>query len=137
MKLLTMHCFLHCPRFKLVWFHFLPLLTSLLTSPFRPNCAFVFSYEFPTPHAKNLRLILYLIKSILYGVWKFRNKAVFHNGRENSTAIIKYITASVKGRILMDKHRFSPRISFAPCGSILQFAISEIMIIFFSFSSCL
>ena len=102
------HCFLHCPRVKLVWFHFLPLLTSLLTSPFRPKCAFVFFYEFPTPHAKNLRLILYLIKSILYGVWKFRNKAVFHNGRENSRAIIKYITASVKGRILIDKHRFSP-----------------------------
>ena len=102
------HCFLHCPHVKLVWFYFLPLLTSLLTSPFRPNCAFVFFYEFPTPHAKNLRLILYLIKSILYGVWKFRNKAVFHNGRENSRAIIKYITASVKGRILIDKHRFSP-----------------------------
>ena len=63
------HCFLHCPRVKLVWFHFLPLLTSLLTSPFRPNCAFVFFYEFPTPHAKNLRLILYLIKSILHMVF--------------------------------------------------------------------
>ena len=38
------HCFLHCPRVKLVWFHSLPLLTSLLTSPFRLNCAFVFFY---------------------------------------------------------------------------------------------
>ena len=85
-----------------------PPLTSLLTSLLRPNCAFVFFYEFPTPHEKNLLLILYLIKSILYGVWKFRNKAVFQNGRENSRAIIKYITASVKGRILIDKHRFSP-----------------------------
>ena len=51
---------------------------------------------------------LYIIKTILYGIWVVRNKATFHTGKERSKAIIKYITSDVKKRVLIDKHRFSP-----------------------------
>ena len=102
------HCFLHCARVKRVWVFFLPLLSALLNSSFKPTCASVFLYQFSFPGEKNLRILLFFLKSILYGVWKFRNKATFHNGRENSRAIIKYIVVDIKRRINVDRHRFSP-----------------------------
>ena len=62
------HCFLHCPRVKRVWLFFLPLLSSLLTTSFTPTCAYVFLYVFPRPDSKNLRILLYILKTVLYGV---------------------------------------------------------------------
>ena len=51
---------------------------------------------------------LYIIKTIVYGIWVVRNKATFHIGKERSKAITKYITSVVKKRVMYDKHRFSP-----------------------------
>ena len=102
------HCFLNCSRVKPVWSRFLPLLCALLTITFKPNSAFVFLYQFPVPPKRNFRLLLFVIKTILYGIWKFRNKATFYNGKENSSAISRYICQDMKRRILIDKHRFSP-----------------------------
>ena len=59
------------------------------------------------PERKCLRLLLYIIKSILCSIWKFRNKATFHKGTEDSRAIAKFIIADVKRRIEVDFHRFS------------------------------
>ena len=101
------HCFLACRRVKLVWSRFVPMLSALLSAPFVPNCPFVFFYQFRVPERKCLRLLLYIIKSILCGIWKFRNKATFHNGGEDSRAIAKFIIADVKRRIQVDFHRFS------------------------------
>ena len=97
------HCFLNCPRAKSVWLHFTPLLSALLSLPFVPNCASVFLYQFSCRQPKNLRLLLFVIKTILYGIWIFRNKATFHNGKENSRAIIRYINQDIKKRIFLDK----------------------------------
>ena len=83
------------------------MLSALLSAPFVPNCPFVFFYQIPVPERKYLRLLLYIIKSILCGIWKFRNKATFHNGGEDSRAIAKFIIADVKRRIQVDFHRFS------------------------------
>ena len=101
------HCFLACRRVKLVWSRFVPMLSALLSAPFVPNCPFVFFYQFPVPERKCLRLLLYIIKSILCGIWKFHNKATFHNGGEDSKAIAKFIISDVKRRIQVDFHRFS------------------------------
>ena len=51
---------------------------------------------------------LYIIKTIVYGIWVVRNKATFHTGKERSKAITKYTTSVVKKSVLYDKHRFSP-----------------------------
>ena len=104
------HCFLNCPRAKSVWLHFIPLLSALLSLPFVPNCASVFLYQFSCRQPKNLRLLLFVIKTILYGIWIFRNKATFHNGKENSRATIRYINQDIKKRIFLDKHRLSPTV---------------------------
>ena len=104
------HCFLNCPRAKSVWTYFTPLLSALLQAPFVPNCVTVFFYQFPRPQHRNFRILLFLIKSILYGIWKFQNKATFHNGKENSKAIIRYIRQDIKRRIFLDKHRLSPTV---------------------------
>ena len=103
------HCFLNCPRANSVWLHFIPLLSALLSLPFVPNCAFVFLYQFSCRQPKNLRLLLFVIKKILYGIWKFRNEATFHNGKANSSAIIRYINQDIK-ILFLDKHRLSPTV---------------------------
>ena len=96
------HCFLNCPRAKSV--------SALLSLPFVPNCASVFLYQFSCRQPKNLHLLLFVIMTILYGIWKFRNKATFHNGKENLRAIIRYINQDIKKRIFLDKHRLSPTV---------------------------
>ena len=102
------HCFRACPWVKAVWFFFLPLLSSPLSQPF-PLCgASIFFFQLPFPNDKSRRLLLFLIKSILYGIWRFRNKAVFHNGRGDSGANTKYIIIDIKNRIKADRFRFSP-----------------------------
>ena len=99
------HCFLNCARAKAVWSHFSPLLSSLLGVAFLPNCLFVFFFQWPRVEAKNARLARFLIKTILYGIWTFRNKATFCNGHEDSQAIIRYIKADVRKRISLDHFR--------------------------------
>ena len=101
------HCFINCRRVKPVWAHFVPLVSALLNSPFVPNCSSVFFFQFQCL-PRHLRILLFLIKTILYGIWKFRNKATFHNGKEDSKALIRYIKSNIKNRILIDKHRLSP-----------------------------
>ena len=93
-----------------MWSYFAPLLSALLLGPFVPSCASVFLYQFRSPQHRNLRILLFLIKTILYGIWKFRNTASFYNGREDSNAIIRYIRHDIKRRILLDKHRLSPTV---------------------------
>ena len=53
------HCFLNRRRVRPVWLFFLPLVTSLLGSPFTPNCAFVFLYQFSPTQRKNSTLIIF------------------------------------------------------------------------------
>lgn len=101
------HCFLHCSRVKEVWSHFSPVLSSLLDVTFIPNCLFVYLFQWPCVNDKSSCLSPYLIKSILYGIWKFRNKSMFHNGNDNSRAIIQYILTDIQKRISTDHFRFS------------------------------
>ena len=103
------HCFLNCRRVKPVWCFFTALLTSLLcpSSQFLVNCTSIFFFRFPTAPAKNVKIAIFIIKTILYGIWKFRNKATFHNGQENSDAIVKYILQDIKTRIKVDHYRLS------------------------------
>ena len=102
------HCFLNSQRVKPVWLFFVPILSTLLGTPFFPNTSMVFFYQFGCPRQKNFRILLFLIKTILYGIWEFRNKATFHIGKENSRAITRYIIQDIKKQIRLDKHRLNP-----------------------------
>ena len=99
------HCFLNCRRARETWNFFLPTLSALLHIPFLANVLTVFFYQWPPAGDKNDTLARYLVKSILYGLWVFRNKATFHNGTETSRAIVKYISNDIKVRIKTDFSR--------------------------------
>ena len=85
----------------------LSVLSSLLSCPFVPNCLFVFFFQWPRIDAKSERLARFLITTILHGIWKFRNKATFHNGHDNSRAIIRYIITDIRNCASVDHFRLS------------------------------
>ena len=101
------HCFLNCTRAKRVWLYFSPLLSALLDTPFVANVKSVFFCIWgQTGPTSNLRA-LYIIKTILYGIWTFRNKATFHNGTETPRAIVRYIKQDITTRLKVDFTRLS------------------------------
>ena len=89
------HCFLNCIRCKNVWDCFAPSLARLLEVTFSVNLAFVFFFKWPQVSDKNALIGRLMIKSILYGIWIFRNKATFYNGREDHRAIIRYVSNNI------------------------------------------
>ena len=102
------HCFLNCPRVKRVWLTFSPALSAILGVPFAANVKTVFFYLWiPGKHIWNQRA-LFIIKTILYGIWFFRNKTTFHNGTESSRAVVRYIRQDITTRLKVDFSRFSP-----------------------------
>ena len=101
------HCFINCPRVKRTWEHFVPLLSSLLGSAFVVNLLFIFFFRWPSTEKRRARLSIYLVKSILYGIWTFRNKATFHNGREDHRAVIRYISNDIRQWVLIDFSRLA------------------------------
>ena len=101
------HCFLNCARVKRVWQYFSPTLSSLLTAPFSANVLTVFFFKWQSSDRKKNRIARYIVKSVLYGIWKFRNKATFHNGTERSDALIRYISHDIRNRIHLDHFRLT------------------------------
>ena len=101
------HCFLNCLRVKRVWARFAPILSVLLGGQFVSSLLTVFLFCWPSVSSKRARLACHLVKSILYGIWAFRNKATFYNGRENHRAIIRYVSSDLKQRVSLDFSRFS------------------------------
>lgn len=99
------HCFINCVRTKRVWGHFAPSLNRVLGVPFTINLFFIFFFGWPSVSAKRSLVARYLVKSILYGIWVFRNKTTFHNGTEDHSAIIRYITSDIKNRLKFDHFR--------------------------------
>ena len=49
----------------------------------------------------------FIIKTILYGIWVFRNRATFQNGREDRRAIIKFISSDISMRVRLDQFRLT------------------------------
>ena len=71
------HCFLNCGRVKRVWSHFAPALSLVHGSHFAISLLTVFFFRWPSVSAKRARHARHLVKSILYGIWIFRNRATF------------------------------------------------------------
>lgn len=96
------HCFLNCPRAKTVWLYFAPCLSFVTEFPFVANVLTVFSFRWSSHQRKKNLISYFLIKSIPYAIWIFRNKATFHNGNESHKAIVKYILFNVCNRMRLD-----------------------------------
>ena len=101
------HCFLNCGRSRSVWEHFAPLLSRLIRASFPINVLTVFFFRWTSDDRKSNRIAYFLIKTILHAIWRFRNKAVFHNGTETHRAVVKYVLQDFKGRIKLDYFRLS------------------------------
>lgn len=102
------HCFLNCRRAKNVWAHFAASLSALVGGPFLASILTVFFFRWQSGDRRRDRIAIYLVKSILYAIWAFRNKATFYNGNESSRAIIKYALHDVHSRIRLDFARLPP-----------------------------
>lgn len=105
------HCFLNCRRSRAVWEHFAPLLSKLIKASFPINILTIFFFRWTSSDRKLNRVAYFLIKTVLYAIWRFRNKSTFHNGTETHRAIIKYATQDFKSRIKLDHFRL-PRERF-------------------------
>ena len=101
------HCFLNCKRSRAVWVHFAPLLSELIGAPFPSNVVTVFFFQWTSDDRKLNRIAFFLIKTVLYAIWRFRNKATFHNGTEDHKALVRYATQDFKSRIKLDYFRLS------------------------------
>ena len=101
------HCFLSCRRASRVWLCFSPTIASVLGSLFVPSPSTVFLFIWPPTPPKQASIARFLIKSILYGIWTFRNRATFRNGTETHQAIIRYILSEVSKKIRLDHIRLS------------------------------
>ena len=101
------HCFLNCGRVKRVWSHFAPALSLVLGSQFAISLLTVFFFRWSSVSSKKARIARHLVKSILYGIWIFRNRATFQNRREDHRAIICYVRNDLKQRVFLDSKRLS------------------------------
>ena len=101
------HCFLNCARAKRVWAHFTPTLSAITGSAFLVSLVSVFFFSLTLGSAKHFSIARFLIKSVCFSIWFFRNKSTFHNGRDEADAIIKFALHSIKGRVKLDFTRLS------------------------------
>ena len=113
------HCFLNCSRVKFVWSYFSPLLSQILGRQFAFTPPVVFFFCWPSVSAKRSAIARYIIKTIIYGVWFFRNKSTFRNIKDNHRAIIRFVSFDISSRIRLDFVRltsshFLDRWSFPP-----------------------
>ena len=101
------HCFINCVIAKRVWSFFASSLNRVLGVTFTISLLFIFFFKWPPVYAKRSRVARYIIKSILYGIWVFRNKATFHNGTVDHCAIIHYVVSDIRNRLKLDFFRLS------------------------------
>ena len=117
------HCFLYCVRVKCVWSHFSSLLSLILGKQFTCTPPVVFFFCWPHISAKRSAIARFVIKTIIYGVWLFRNKSTFRNVKDNHRAIIRYVSFDISSRVRVDflpltSSRFLDRWFFPPFISI-------------------
>ena len=101
------HCFLTCLRVKRVWAHFKPTLSTLIGVPFESNIVTIFFFRWSSNDLRKNRVAYFLIKTILYAIWCFRNKATFCNNTEDHRAIIKYATYDFLSSVRLDHVRLT------------------------------
>lgn len=85
--------------------HFLLLLSKLIGTSFPINVLTVFLFHWSSHHRKKNRVAYFVIKTVLYAVWHFRNKSTFQDGSEDHRATFKYALQDLKGRIKLDFFR--------------------------------
>lgn len=127
------HCFLNCKRAKSVWTHFSPVISDLLSLPtFSANVLSVFFFRWRLVNLKENNIAIFLIKNILYAIWKLRNKATFHNGGESASALIKYAKQQVTRRVRLDFFRL-PREKFSATWLSASFCVINAGTLLFCF----
>lgn len=114
------HCFINCPRVKRVWTHFLPTLSLLTQSSFRASVVTVFFFRWSSNHRRKNAIALFLIKSILYAIWTFRNASTFHNRYDEPKAIIRYASQNIISRVKLD-HYCLPSAAFSHLWEVPRF----------------
>ena len=88
--------------------YFASALSAFLGFPFLAYVPTVFFFRWSPNDTKKNRIAYFIIKTILYAIWTFRNRAAFYNSNETSSAIIKYAFQDISRRIRSDFFRLPP-----------------------------
>ena len=72
-----------------------------------PAVTTVFFFLWPSASAKRARIARHLVRSILYDIWVFRNKATFYNVSCDHRAITKFIVSDLRQKVRTDFLRLS------------------------------
>ena len=108
------HCFLNCWRIKQVWTFFSPFLSRFVKTPFIRNVLYVFLYQWEPIDARHHRILLFLVKTIVYAAWRFRSRAVFRNIHDNSFPP-KSSATSTRRKAMLRAPVFSPGFAASLC----------------------
>ena len=90
------HCFLECPRARVVWKLFSPILSRFFSIPFPISPLSIF---YPFSDVSLHALVRYLLATILYWIWNARNLSTFRNSKISSKKIADLITRDIHFRI--------------------------------------
>ena len=74
-------------------------LSQILGRQFTCTPPVVFFFYWRNISAKRSAIAHFIIKTIIYGVWLFRNKSTFRNVKDNYRAIIRYVSFDISSRI--------------------------------------
>ena len=96
--------FLIVLELNVYWLHFSPLLSRVLGRQFAPTPPFVFFFCWPSISAQKFVIARYVIKTIIYGVWYFRNKTTFRGIKDNHRAILRFSSFDISSRVRIDFH---------------------------------
>jgi hypothetical protein len=92
-----LHCLMACPRARDVWRAFLPCLRKL-RADFTVGVRSAIMIGF-ADSATVKRLVSYLCKTIMYHIWRSRNRATFKASVETATQIVSHIKGDIRSRL--------------------------------------
>ena len=67
-----------------------------------------FFYQLPLAFQERLNFFIsFIVNTIVYGIWDFRNRATFHNGKKDHRAFIKFIFSDISMQDRLDQFRLT------------------------------
>jgi len=99
------HLFLECPRVFFVW-QWVKRLLRPVVKDLRLDGLFIFLCNFDFGSQINV-IVMFVIETVLYCIWTFRNRATFDNCVVHSDNIIQFCRSLIRKRLLVERLRLN------------------------------